>query len=70
MEFNVSWSPSGYLCVGYVDLSTGSGPSICGYGQSVSALFSLNPSQKVQAVVVNINSYSVNYSGTLTLYYQ
>ncbi|MCY0889824.1 MAG: hypothetical protein OWQ51_02395 [Pyrobaculum arsenaticum] len=70
IELNVSWSPAGYLCLGYVDLDTGNGPGVCYYGGSASASFPLNPSQRVDAVVANINSYTVSYSGTLTLYYQ
>ncbi|MGC9050716.1 hypothetical protein [Pyrobaculum sp.] len=70
IEFSVSWSPTGYLCLGYVDLKTGSGPGICSYGQRASASFSLDPSQNIIAVVYNPNSYSITYSGTLTLYYQ
>lgn len=70
IEFNVSWSPAGYLCLGYVDLDTGNGPGVCYYGRSASASFPLNQSQRVDAVVANINSYTVSYSGTLTLYYQ
>ncbi len=70
IEFNVSWSPTGYLCLGHVDLNTGSGPGICSYGQRASASFSLDPSQSIIAIVHNLNPYTLSYSGMLTLYYQ
>jgi len=69
LQIQLSWSPASYVCVGYVDASTGSGPATCTYGTSVSADFSINPSETIYAIVTNSGPNTITYSGTLTLYY-
>ncbi|WP_052883215.1 hypothetical protein [Thermoproteus tenax] len=70
VEFNVSWSSTGFLCLGYIDWNTTTLTYTCSYGQSASASFPVNPSDYISPVVINPSSYSITYSGTLTLYYQ
>ena len=69
LQIQLSWSPASYVCVGYVDASTGSGPATCTYGTSVSADFPVNPSETIYVTVGNFGSDTITYSGTLTLYY-
>jgi hypothetical protein len=69
LQIQLSWSPASYVCVGYVNASTGSGPATCTYGTSVSADFSINPSETIYVTVGNFGSDTITYSGTLTLYY-
>jgi hypothetical protein len=69
LQIQLSWSPASYVCAGYVDASTGSGPATCVYGTSVSADFSINPSETIYAIVTNSGPNTITYSGTLTLYY-
>jgi len=69
LQIQLSWSPASYVCAGYVNASTGSGPATCTYGTSVSADFPVNPSETIYALVGNGGPNTITYSGTLTLYY-
>jgi hypothetical protein len=69
LQIQLSWSPASYVCVGYVNASTGSGPATCTYGTSISADFPINPSETIYVTVGNFGSDTITYSGTLTLYY-
>ncbi|KUO87002.1 MAG: hypothetical protein AT715_07230 [Thermoproteus sp. JCHS_4] len=68
LQIQLSWSPASYVCVGYVDASTGSGPATCTYGTSVSADFPVNSSEIIYAIVANGGSITITYNSTLVLY--
>jgi len=69
LQIQLSWSPASYVCAGYMNASTGSGPATCTYGTSISADFPVNPSETIYAIVGNGGPNTITYSGTLTLYY-
>ncbi len=68
LQIRLSWSPASYVCVGYVDASTGSGLAACTYGTSISADFPINSSGIIYAIVANGGPITITYNSTLALY--